>query len=87
MIALPGKEEALRQELLRLIEPTRREEGCLQYDLHVAMDNPGRFVFYENWTSRAALDKHLGSKHLQAFLTASKDLREEPRIGTFHRIA
>ena len=87
MVAKPGKEEALKQELLKLIEPTRREEGCLQYDLHVATDHPGRFVFYENWTSRVALDKHLQSPHLQAFAKVAKDLREDPSIVTYTRIA
>ena len=87
MVARPGKEDELKRELLRLVEPTRREEGCLQYDLHVATDNPGRFVFYENWTSREALDKHLQSPHLKAFGAISKELREDPSIVTYTRIA
>ena len=49
--AKPGKEEDLRRAVLALIEPTRQEDGCVQYDLHVHTSDPGRFVFYENWTS------------------------------------
>lgn len=87
MQAKPGKEEQLKAELLKLVEPTRKEDGCVQYDLHVATDNPGRFVFYENWTSREALDKHLQSPHLKAFGAISKELREDPSIVTYTRIA
>jgi quinol monooxygenase YgiN len=43
--AQAGKEDALRQMLLALIEPTRKEDGFVQYDLHVSTSDPGRFVF------------------------------------------
>jgi quinol monooxygenase YgiN len=78
----------LRRALLALIEPTRREEGYVQYDLHVHTGDPGRFVFYENWTSREHLDRHLASAHLQAFVAAGSDLlADPPRIETYWRIA
>ena len=88
LIVKPGKEEQVRQELLKLIEPTRGEEGCLQYDLHVTTDEPGRFFFYENWTSRDHLDRHLQTPHLQALAAKADDLLSEPpRIVTCNRIA
>ena len=43
--AKPGKEDALRQALLALCGPTRKEQGCLNYDLHVSADDPGLLVF------------------------------------------
>jgi quinol monooxygenase YgiN len=88
MQAKPGKEEDLRRAVLALIEPTRREDGCVQYDLHVHSSNPTRFVFYENWTSREHLDRHAASTHLQKFRAVSADLlAEPPRIETYWRIA
>ena len=88
MKAKPGKEEDLRRAVLALIEPTRNEEGCVQYDLHAHTSDPGRFVFYENWTSRDHLDRHLASPHLRAFGAASGDLlAEPPRVETYARIA
>jgi quinol monooxygenase YgiN len=67
MQAKPGKEEELREALLALIEPTRREQGCLQYDLHIDNADPGRFLFYEKWASQENLDRHLNMPHLQEF--------------------
>ena len=88
MQAQPGKEEALRRAVLALIEPTRREDGCVQYDLHVHTGDPARFVFYENWTSQADLDRHAASAHLKKFGAATADLLvEPPRIETYWRIA
>ena len=58
-----------RQELAALladqVAPTRAEPGCITYNFHVDAANPCVFVFYENWTSREALDAHLAMPHLQ----------------------
>lgn len=85
--AKPGKEEELRQTLLGLVEPTRKEEGCVQYDLHVGTGDPGKFVFYENWTSMAHLDAHSQSPHLIALGKVKDDLAESVEVLTFTRIA
>ena len=86
--AKPGKESELRAALLALIEPTRKEDGCVQYDLHEHTEQPGRFAFYENWTSKEHLDRHLASPHVQDFFTASPALLTgPPRIETYWRLA
>lgn len=88
LIAKPGREAEVKQELLAMVEATRLEEGCVQYDLHVTTDQPGSFVFYENWTSREALDRHNASPHLQAFGAKAADLlAQPPRVLTYTRIA
>jgi quinol monooxygenase YgiN len=88
IVAKPGKEEEVRQRLLANVELTRKEEGCVQYDLHVSNDEPGRFVFYENWTSAEMLDKHSASSHIQAFRAVASDLLAQPtRIIKLTRIA
>jgi quinol monooxygenase YgiN len=78
MHAKPGKESELRQTLTGLIEPTRREAGCVQYDLHVDKDDPRHYFFYENWTSQEKLDAHLASPHLKAFAANADQLLAEP---------
>jgi len=85
--AKPGKEVILRQELLALIPTTRKEPGCLNYDLHQAVDNPGQFMFHENWTSKKHLDEHLERPHLKAFFAKVPDLvAEPPQITLWERI-
>jgi quinol monooxygenase YgiN len=78
MYAKPGKEDELRQALTGLIEPTRREAGCVQYDLHVDKDDPRHYFFYENWTSKEKLDAHLASPHLKAFAAKADQLLAQP---------
>jgi quinol monooxygenase YgiN len=76
--AKPGKEQALRDALLAVCGPTRAEKGCLNYDLHVSPDDQGLLVFHENWASKADLDAHLASPHIDAFRAIAGDLLAEP---------
>jgi quinol monooxygenase YgiN len=88
MRAQTGREEALREALLTLVERTRKEEGCVQYNLHVQVQDPGHFVFYEIWASHAHLDVHGKAPALTAFLARSGELLSEaPRIHYYNRIA
>ena len=76
--AKPGKEGALREALLKVCVPTRAEKGCINYDLHVAPDDPALLVFHENWESKDDLDAHLASAHIDAFRAVAPDLLAEP---------
>ena len=62
--ARPERRDELLEILRGLVAPTRREEGCVDYHLHVSDADPNLFMFYENWRSREDLDRHLGMPHL-----------------------
>ena len=86
-VARPGKEAELRAALTSLVAPTRQEAGCLNYDLHAATNNPAKFLFHENWTSKAHLDAHLQSPHIKALLPRIDELCVAfPEISTWERI-
>jgi quinol monooxygenase YgiN len=86
--ARPGKETELKEILTDLVAPTRKEAGCLNYDLHAASDNPAKFLFHENWTSQAHLDAHLQSAHIKALRPRVDELCSGfPEIKLWERIA
>ncbi|HOX57197.1 MAG TPA: putative quinol monooxygenase [Candidatus Paceibacterota bacterium] len=86
-IAKPGNEDAVRQELLSLVAPSRKDAGCLNYDLHQAMDNPALFLFHENWASKAHLDAHLQKTDLQAALgRVGQMVAEPPQVSLWQRL-
>jgi quinol monooxygenase YgiN len=76
--AKSGMEEDLKKLLLALIGPSRSDEGCINYDLHQAIDDPALFILYENWQSREHLDKHSATPHVEHFRSAGKALLGEP---------
>ena len=77
VLAKEDKRELVKSELLKLVEPTRAEEGCINYDLHQDEKNPNLFWFHENWTNRALLEKHMNSAHLAACGKATEGAMEE----------
>jgi quinol monooxygenase YgiN len=85
--ARPGKEADLRAALLGLVRLTRQELGCMNYDLHQSPEEPAKLLFYENWTSKAALDAHLQSAHVKALLLRLDDLCTGfPEIKVWERV-
>lgn len=76
--AKEGMEDKVRQELLALVAPSRSEEACINYDLHQSTDDKSLFMFYENWTSKEALDKHLSMPYLDAFDENAEEMLAQP---------
>jgi quinol monooxygenase YgiN len=77
IIAKADKVELVKTALLKLIEVTRAEEGCINYNLHQDNDNPAHFMFYENWHSRALWQAHMSNQHLQEYLAETQDCVEQ----------
>lgn len=77
----PEQREAFIAAALVCIAATRQEAGCLAYDMHESVSAPAHFVFVETWKTRAALDAHMKTPHLGAFLAAAQPcLSEAPSI-------
>ena len=83
--AKPGKESEVRRELLSLVAPSRKDAGCVNYDLHQALDNPALFMFHENWRSEAQREAHLQKPDLKAGLEKVGQLVAEPPQITLWR--
>ena len=78
--AAPDQTDALAEALQGLVAPTLAETGCLNYDLHRDLEVPGRFLFFENWETRADWDAHMESEHLLHHKANHGDLFSEVQI-------
>lgn len=78
----PERADEVRRLLSSLVEPTRQEEGNLQYHLHEHED--GRFFLYEVWRSQEDLDLHNQYPPLREFLENIDDYLAEPVDGYFN---
>lgn len=74
MRAAEGKRDELRSALVALVEPTSREKGWVNDDLHQSVEDPDIFMFYENWESGDDLDAHLTAPHLTEFAARIPEL-------------
>ncbi len=71
-------EDKLQQVLLTLIEPSRADDGCIDYILHRDPEDHGQFMFYEIRKDKKALNNHLSQPHLQKLIRQTDELLEEP---------
>ncbi len=81
--AKDGQDRLLEAELRALIAPTRREDGCLRYDLHRGAAAPGTsFLLHEVWASREHHRLHTRTPHFLRW-DARKDALLAGRDATF----
>jgi len=80
--AREGQEILLEAELRALVNPSRKEEGCLAYSLHRSVDTPGALLLHEVWESREAHTEHTHSPHFLRW-NARKDALLAGRDATF----
>jgi quinol monooxygenase YgiN len=80
--AKPETVDEVRALLSGLVDPTRREPGCITYDLLQNHEDPTDFTFVEEWTGADALAAHFETAHmvetlpkLQAVAAAPPDIR------------
>ncbi|SMD13585.1 Quinol monooxygenase YgiN [Desulfocicer vacuolatum DSM 3385] len=81
------KIDLVKTELIRLIDTTRAEAGCINYDLHQDNENPAHFLFYENWASRELWQAHMENQHLKDFMAATEGAVEEFTVNEMTQIA
>lgn len=81
--AKEGREAQAAEQLNRLQKRSRQDTGCIQYEMHVSPDDPGRFMLYEQWESQAHLDAHLGMEYLAGFREETKEFLAADPVLSF----
>jgi quinol monooxygenase YgiN len=61
--AAPGQRDAVREILRELASLTRREPGCLGFEVLEATGQPGVFVLLERYAGGSARAEHQASPH------------------------
>ena len=73
--------------LTTLVNETRKEAGCLGYELFQRPDAPHVFQTVEQWTDQAAVDAHMGTPHIAAAIAAAGPMfTAPPEILTFAKL-
>ena len=80
--AVEGKVDELKDVLTAAIPATRKEDGCIAYDLFQNAANSAELTFIEEWKDNDCLNAHLNSpdfsklaEKLGGLLAAAPDIR------------
>lgn len=68
----PGSLPTIMEAVAPCIEATRKETGCISYDLVQSLTDENTLMFVERWTDKAALDAHFHEPHLIAWREAGE---------------
>lgn len=80
--------EKVKNLLENLVENSRKENGCLQYDLHRNIENPNVFILHEVWQNNEIFDKHNSQEYVKHFFEiASNLLIEKPEVIFTNKIS
>ena len=64
--------EELKTLLSATIEDSKKEDGCLMYQVFQTKNNPVEFIAIDSWENEEALNKHYESEHYLHFLNNFK---------------
>lgn len=78
--------DTVKEVLGALVEPTRKEEGCIHYILHQDVKDETKFMFYEVWANDEALKRHGQTPHLKALGPKLKGRTDKGGGVTFYKV-
>ncbi|MCP5506407.1 MAG: antibiotic biosynthesis monooxygenase [Chlamydiales bacterium] len=76
-----GKENQLRESLLKIGELTRQEDGCIGFQLYHDPENSSQFGLYGQWNSKEQYQKQFKKPYVVEFLEKGESLVEKPYQG------
>jgi quinol monooxygenase YgiN len=77
-LAKKGLDNQLLDILVKVIEPTRKEEGNISYVLHRSMDNPDELMFDEIWVDKESLEGHLKQPYIKSAVEQMTPILAKP---------
>ncbi|HXW92356.1 MAG TPA: putative quinol monooxygenase [Terriglobales bacterium] len=75
-MAKAGREAEVATVFAKLAEESRKEDGCLMFQVHRHKTDPRRFFVYEQYKDDAALEAHRSTPHFLRYVR-----KELPKIG------
>jgi quinol monooxygenase YgiN len=82
--ARPETAEAFAAGLTAMVEPSRKEAGCIEYNAYRSNKDPLLFLLWERWSSQAHLDAHCETPHFLHFAEHVLPLLSHPSEDGLH---
>ena len=84
----PENSAIVKSLLLELVEKSKKEPACKQYDLHQNCDDANTFIFHEIWENQNGLNDHNQQPYIQSFFEKAKTLLQEtPAVHYTEKLA
>jgi quinol monooxygenase YgiN len=82
-----GKTEEFKLLAESLINESRKEEGCIAYNLYEDSNNCNILTFIEQWENKDAINAHNKSEHFTSIVPQFVDFKDGPsEINLYNKI-
>jgi len=86
-IVKKGKIEEFKLLAKKLVEESKKEKGCIHYDLYEDTNNSNILTFIEEWTSEEAINNHNQTEHFTTIVPKLGDLLEvESEVNLYKKV-
>lgn len=66
-IAQPGMEDYVAHFFGEMVQKSRKDAGCLIYNIHRSTKNPAEFMLYSAWKNEESFEQHNQTDHMDEF--------------------
>lgn len=82
-LAKPGCRETFLRQLTThgIIDAIRREDGCLQYDYFLSVQNADEILLVEQWQTEEKQQAHLRAPHMDQLRRLKSEYVADARLG------
>ncbi len=86
-IANAGMEDYVKDYLKRMMEHSRRDKGCVIYNVHQSTHDPREFMMYSVWKNKEAFEAHNKRPEVKEFKEKlSHEMFDEQSPKTYWQI-
>jgi quinol monooxygenase YgiN len=87
-VAIPDeRREQFTSIAAEMCAASRGDDGCIGYRFYADLEQPGRYVFIEEWRDDEALKRHFAQPHTSKFMGALIPMLGAPADALFHTVA
>lgn len=71
---------------MELAQETRKEKGCISYDLYRNRESRNILTFIEEWESMDCLEKHFETSHFKKYVPLLKEMRLSSQLDIYEPV-
>jgi autoinducer 2-degrading protein len=84
--AIEGKQDEIAKILQTMIPISRAEPGCVLYTVNRSIDDPRKFLLYEQYQDRAGYDAHMATEPFKENILGKVVPMLESRVRDFYNV-
>lgn len=86
-VYMEEKIDIVKDLFSNLIEETKKEKGCISYDLYQEVNNKAILTMIEEWESLENLDNHSNSEHYTRIIPEIRSYRVSTDINVYEKVS